>query len=69
LHNVDIVVQPALAEEQPRRLLETLSRGVPVVATEACGIAPQSGLFLVPFGNAEALQKAVEKALSSSSPD
>ena len=45
---VAAVVQPALVEEQPRRLLAALAAGIPVIATPACGIEPRPGLCLVP---------------------
>jgi hypothetical protein len=40
------VVQPALLEEAPRRLLMALARGIPVIATPACGLPPRNGLML-----------------------
>jgi hypothetical protein len=53
------VVHPALAEAAPRRLLEALAAGVPVIATAACGLAPQPGLTLVPMDDVEALVAAM----------
>ena len=38
LREVMAVVQPALVEQQPRRLLAALAAGVPVLATAACGL-------------------------------
>jgi hypothetical protein len=52
---VAAVVQPAVVEEQPRRLLAALAAGVPVVATPACGLRPREGLTIVPVGDAAAL--------------
>jgi hypothetical protein len=43
-----VVVQPALVEEQPRALLAALAAGVPVIASESCGIPPRSGLTVLP---------------------
>jgi hypothetical protein len=60
LHGVRAVVHPALAEAAPRRLLEALAAGVPVIATAACGLAPQPGLTLVPMDDVEALVAAME---------
>jgi hypothetical protein len=54
------VVQPAVLEDQPRRLLTALASGVPVIATEACGLPPQAGLFLIPPGDSEALSAAIK---------
>lgn len=41
------VLQPAVMEDQPRKLLEALSCAVPVIATTACGLPPMAGLELV----------------------
>jgi hypothetical protein len=62
LEGVRAVVHPALVEAAPRRLLEALAAGVPVIATEACGIAPQPGLTLVPPGDVEVLAEAMRAA-------
>ncbi len=47
LEGVTAVVQPALLEDAPRRLLVALASGVPVIATRACGLPEQAGLTLV----------------------
>ncbi|HZZ87021.1 MAG TPA: VanW family protein [Caulobacteraceae bacterium] len=62
LDGVRAVVHPALAEAAPRRLLEALAAGVPVIATAACGLAPQPGLTLVPMDDVEALAAAMAAA-------
>ena len=62
LDGVRAVVQPALAEATPRRLLEALAAGVPVIATDACGLAPQPGLTLVPMDDVDALVEAMQAA-------
>lgn len=59
LDGVAAVVQPALVEERPHRLLAAIAAGVPVVATPACGLYPQPGLTLVEPGDTEALIKAL----------
>ena len=56
---VAAVVQPALVEEQPRRLLRALAAGIPVIATPACGLEPQPGLCLVPPEDPAALIAAL----------
>jgi glycosyltransferase involved in cell wall biosynthesis len=53
------VVQPALVEEQPRRLLAALAAGIPVIATPACGIEPRPGLYLIPPDDTTALIDAL----------
>jgi hypothetical protein len=52
-------VQPAFLEDKPRKLLAALASGIPVIATDACGLAPQDGLTLVPAGDADALTAAL----------
>ena len=68
LRDVAAVVQPALIEDQPRRLLAALSAGVPVIATSACGISPRPGLALVPEGDAPRLAQALRDILGGRSP-
>lgn len=50
---------PAFVEHQPRQLLVALAAGLPVIATEACGLPPSPGLRLVPQGDAAALKEAI----------
>lgn len=59
LEGVAAVVQPAIVEEAPRRLLAALAAGVPVIATGACGLDPQPGLTLIPESDPAALIAAL----------
>jgi hypothetical protein len=59
LDGVVAVVQPALLEDAPRKLLAALGAGVPVIATKACGLPEQDGLTLVPADNVDALIAAL----------
>jgi hypothetical protein len=45
-----IVVQPAMLEDKPRILLEALGLGLPVIATEACGLNYFPEVMHIPFG-------------------
>ncbi|MBV9420176.1 MAG: VanW family protein [Alphaproteobacteria bacterium] len=63
LNGVAAVVQPALLEDAPRKLLAALSAGVPVIATRACGLPGQDGLTLVPEDDVEALIAALRSLL------
>jgi hypothetical protein len=63
LDGVAAVVQPAQFEERPRHLLAALAAGVPVIATAGCGLGPQPGLTIVPYGDADALAAAVGATL------
>jgi hypothetical protein len=60
LADADLVVSPAHVETSPRRLLAALARGVPVIASDACGLDPEPGLTVVPTGDAVALREAIE---------
>ena len=53
------VVQPAVLETRPSRLLRAIAEGVPVIATEACGLGDTPGVITIPAGDASALQEAV----------
>jgi hypothetical protein len=55
------VVLPAWVEHQPRRLLQALAAGVPVIATTACGLEGLSGVISIPEGDAAALERALEQ--------
>jgi hypothetical protein len=59
LGDADLVVLPAHVETAPRRLLAALARGVPVIASDACGLDPEPGLTVVPTGDALALRAVI----------
>jgi hypothetical protein len=65
LEGVGLVVLPAFVEHKPRRLLEALARGVPVVASTACGLENVEGVVSVPFGDVEALRAEIIKMVAS----
>jgi hypothetical protein len=67
LDGADLVVLPAFVENRPRRLLEALASGVPVIATPACGLAAEDGLTLVPAGDAAALRESIVSILDARS--
>jgi hypothetical protein len=60
---VAAVVQPALTEESPRRLLAALAAGAPVIASPGCGIAPRPGLTLTAADDGSALIRALSAVL------
>jgi hypothetical protein len=60
LKDVAVVVLPAWLEDQPRRLLQAVAAGVPVIASDACGLGGLSGVRTIPVGDAPALRQAVE---------
>jgi hypothetical protein len=65
LDGVAAVVQPALLEDAPRKLLQALSRDVPVIATAACGLPEQDGLMLIPENDGNALIAALRRVISA----
>ncbi len=64
--SVSAVVQPALVEDQPRKLLAALAAGLPVIATPGCGLPRQPGLTLIRPGDPDRLVATIEAALASS---
>lgn len=63
LDGVDLVVLPAFVEHNPRRLLEAMARGTPVIASTACGLENVEGVINVPAGNVAALREEIRRAL------
>ena len=59
LTGVAAVILPAWVEHQPRRLLRAVAAGIPVIATEACGLLGVPGVTTVPCGDPEALREAL----------
>ncbi|MGQ3012320.1 MAG: VanW family protein [Flavobacteriales bacterium] len=57
LENSALLVLPAYVEHQPRILLQALAAGIPVIASAACGILPQEGLYLLPEISAAAIEE------------
>jgi glycosyltransferase involved in cell wall biosynthesis len=67
LRNATVVVLPAFVEHQPRRLLEAVARGVPVIASRACGLGQLDGVAEVELGDIASLRREIEKALGRKS--
>jgi hypothetical protein len=61
----DLVVLPAWVEHQPRGLLMALARNIPVIATDACGLAPSDAWRRVVEGDVSGLRAAVERVISA----
>jgi vancomycin resistance protein VanW len=53
------VILPAIVEHRPATLLRALAAGLPVIATEACGLPPQPGLTLIEPCDPAALRGAI----------
>jgi vancomycin resistance protein VanW len=58
------VILPAIVEHRPATLLRALAAGLPVIATEACGLPPQPGLTLIEPCDPAALREAIRSLLS-----
>lgn len=57
----DAVVLPAWVEHEPRALIAAIARGIPVVATAACGLRDLHGWSEVPAGDVETLRAALKR--------
>ncbi len=60
----DLVVLPAWIEHQPRSLLGAMARGVPVIATAACGLQLSSQWDCVAEGDVAGLRRAIVRRLA-----
>lgn len=64
LDNAAAVVLPAFVENRPRRLLQALAAGVPVIASVACGLEGLPGVIAIPAGDTEALSAALDQVMA-----
>ncbi len=62
LSRAAIVVQPSICEERPVTLIKARAAGIPIVATEMCGLA-EGEYHRVDFGDASAIRELLEKIL------
>ncbi|HEV7905784.1 MAG TPA: VanW family protein [Pyrinomonadaceae bacterium] len=65
LEGASALVLPAYVEHRPRRLLEGVARGIPVIASTACGLENIKGVVNIPPGDVKALRHEIEKLLSA----
>jgi hypothetical protein len=56
------VVLPALVEHQPRALLKAIGHGLPVIATEECGLGGMDGVSFVPAYDPDPLRQMLISA-------
>jgi hypothetical protein len=59
LNEVGLVILPAYIEHKPRFLLRAIACGIPVIATDACGLGEQTGVTTIPVGDLDALRSAI----------
>jgi len=55
----DVLVLPAYIEHSPRLLLRALAKGIPVIATKACGLPPQPGLMMMDVPDSSILSQLI----------
>jgi hypothetical protein len=65
LRNASAVVLPAFVEHRPRRLLEAVARGVPVIASTSCGLGHVRAVTEIQPGDAGSLRTEIEKVLTA----
>ena len=66
LSGVCAVVHPAIVEDSPRLLLAALAAGVPVIATDACGLDVHPLVHTVPPNDPAAIVVALDRILGNS---
>jgi glycosyltransferase involved in cell wall biosynthesis len=64
LDHAAVVVLPAWIEHWPRRLLQAVAAGVPVIATTSCGLAGISGVTEISPGDIDSLGKEIREAIA-----
>jgi len=65
LQDAAAVVLPAWLEDQPRRLLQAVAAGIPIVASDACGLDGVQGVHVIRTGDVNALGKVAKEAMRS----
>lgn len=65
LAGADLVVLPAYVEHKPRRLLRAAALGIPVIASNECGIGNVDGVTLVNSGDVTQLRSAIMERLNN----
>jgi hypothetical protein len=56
-----LVVMPAYIENKPRKLLEAVAYGIPVIASTFCGLKHVNGVVSLPPGNEKLWREEIEK--------
>jgi hypothetical protein len=62
--DIGLVVLPAFVEHQPRILLQAVARGIPVIASSACGLENVDAVINIPPGNKQALFAAIKAQIN-----
>lgn len=64
LASASVLVLPAWIEHQPRLALLALASGIPVIATEACGLPPHEMSHVIPAPDVAAIHSVLQHVLS-----
>ncbi len=65
LASASALILPAWIEHQPRLALLALASGIPVIATEACGLPPHENLHLIATPDATALAAVIRSVMQT----
>ncbi len=65
LNNADLVVLPSFVETKPRRILEAVSRNIPVIASKACGVEGILNIETFETGNSGQLKLLIINKLAN----
>jgi len=57
----NLIVLPAFIEHKPRRLLHAIEKGIPVIATNSCGLGESDGVETIRAGDSVNLKVKIEK--------
>ena len=60
LNQIGFVIYPTYVENQPRQILKAISKGIPIITTKACGIAPCKQVQIIELNEFELWQKEVK---------
>lgn len=66
LEKADLVVLPAFVEHKPRRLLQAVANKIPVIASNACGVANVAGVTSIEIGDIEGLKNQIKMSRNQS---
>lgn len=66
LKKADLVVLPAFVEHKSQRLLQAISKGIPVIASKACGLKGLKEVININAGDADELRTEISKVFHNS---
>lgn len=61
---IGLMIYPAYVENQPRQILKAISKGIPVITTDACGISAQENVKIVETGNYDRMRNEFQYYLT-----